>query len=139
MSFTAVRTFDTYIPASMLMQRLEEEGIKAYLKDEHTVTLGPMFSNAIGGIKLMVYNAHLEKALELIRIFEAQYLEAGACPRCGSLTVHYIAKQDPANWITGLFSWFFASYAVVIQHVYHCYECGHEFDKLPDSYPQRDN
>ena len=133
MPFTAVRSFDNYIPASMMMQRLEEEGIKAYLKDEHTVTLSPMFSNAIGGIKLMVYNDQLERAIVLISNLEKQYLEAGACPQCGSLQVQYITKQDPANWLTGLISWFFSSYAITIKQVYHCYECDHEFDNLPDN------
>lgn len=132
MPFTAVRSYDTYIPASLMMQRLEDEGIKAYLKDEHTVTLSPMFSHAVGGIKLMVYNDQLERAIELITIFEKQYLEAGACPRCGSLEVQYITKQDTANWITSIVSWFFGSYAVSLKQVYHCYQCHHEFDNLPE-------
>lgn len=132
MPFTAVRSFDTYIPASMMMQRLEEEGIKVYLKDEHTVTLSPMFSHAIGGIKLMVYNDQLERAMELISGFEKLYLEAGACPRCGSLNVQYITRQNPANWIAGIISWFFGSYAVPIKQVYHCYECTYEFETLPE-------
>ena len=31
--FVAVRSFDNYIPANMMLQRLEEEGIKAYLQE----------------------------------------------------------------------------------------------------------
>ncbi len=32
----------------------EEEGINCWLKDENTVTIDPILTNAIGGIKLMV-------------------------------------------------------------------------------------
>ena len=60
----------------MMLQRLEQEGIKAYLQDEYTVTIDPILSNAIGGIKLMVYDHQAERALELINGFEEQYRNA---------------------------------------------------------------
>ena len=53
--FIEVHSYDNYLPASIMLQRLEEEGIKVYLKDEHTVTIDPILSNAIGGVKLMVF------------------------------------------------------------------------------------
>jgi len=133
MPFTAIRSFDSYIPASMLMQRLEEEGIKVYLQDEHTVTLSPMFSNAIGGIKLMVLDDQLERATELIKKYEQDYHVAGACPKCGSLKVQYITLQNTTNWIVGIISWLFSNYAVSVKQVYHCYECNYEFENLPEN------
>ena len=70
MSFIALRSYDNYIPAHLMLQQLEEEGIKAYLQDEHSVTINPMFANAIGGIKLMVHTVQAERALEIIETIE---------------------------------------------------------------------
>jgi hypothetical protein len=55
----------------MVLQLLEEEGIRAYLQDEHSVTINPLLTNAIGGIKLMVYQEQVPRALELLEKLEA--------------------------------------------------------------------
>lgn len=71
--FVVLRTYDNYIPANMMLQRLEEEHIRAYLQDEHTVTIYPIFTNAIGGIKLMVHQEQLPRATDLVNGFESEY------------------------------------------------------------------
>lgn len=136
LSFVILRTYDTYIPASLMMQRLEAEGIKAYLQDEHTLTLGPMLSNALGGIKLMVYGDQFARATELVTAFEAEYMSAGSCPLCGSHDIQYITQTNNlSNWLTAIVSWLFTNYAVGVKQVYHCYQCHHEFDSLPEKLP----
>lgn len=134
MTFIAVRSYDNYIPANIMLQRLEGEGIRAYLQDENTVTIGPILSNVVDGIKLMVYEDQLERAIELIHAFEQSYRQAAACPRCGSLQVQYIMSQpkNPSNWFSALLSWLFDSEALPDKKVYHCYDCGYEFEELPD-------
>ena len=115
-----------------MMQRLEEEGIKTYLKDEHTVTIDPILSNVLGGIKLMVYESQVERAMELIRGFEQLYREAGACPLCHSTNVQYISDvKDMTSWFTAILTWLFGNYAVSSKNVYHCFDCGHDFTELP--------
>lgn len=117
----------------MMLQRLEEEGIKAYLKDEYTVTIDPILSNAIGGIKLMIYEDQLERATELINSFEQAYKEAVVCPQCQSTNIHYITQgNNVTNWFTALATWLFASYALSVKKVYQCSDCGYESDSLPD-------
>ena len=129
--FVAVRSYDNYIPAHIVLQRLEGEGIRAYLKDEYTVTIDPILSNALGGIKLMVYKDQLERAVHLLEGFEQTYREAGACPNCKSLNVQYISQpNNVSNWVTALATWVFGSYAITPKSVYHCYDCGHEFTEL---------
>lgn len=116
-----------------MLQRLEEEGIKAYLKDEHTVTIDPILSNAIGGIKLMVYEEQANRALELINSFEQAYTNAIACSRCKSTNVHYVTQsKDITNWFTAIVTWLFGNYALSIKKVYRCFDCGHESESLPD-------
>ena len=70
MQLIAVRSYDDYISAHIMMGRLKEESITCFLKDEHSVTIGPFLSNIIGGIKLMVPESEFEKALELLNQFE---------------------------------------------------------------------
>lgn len=66
MKFLAIYSFDNYIPAHIAMGRLKEEFINCYLQDEYSVTIDPFLSNAIGGIKLMVAETQVERALEIL-------------------------------------------------------------------------
>jgi len=70
MKLITVRSYDDYISAHIIMGRLSEENINCFLKDEHSVTIGPFLSNMIGGIKLMVPEPQVERALELLNEFE---------------------------------------------------------------------
>lgn len=134
--FVVLRTYDNYIPANMMLQRLEEEHIRAYLQDEHTVTIDPILSNAIGGIKLMVHQEQLDRALALINGFEHTYKRAIACPQCGSHNVHFVTKSsDFVNWVSAIFSWLFGNYAMSVTNVYRCFECNNEFEEMPESEP----
>lgn len=129
-----VRSYDNYIPANMMLQRLEEEGIRGYLKDEYTVTIDPILSNAIGGIKLMIHEEQVERAVELINRFEQEYKEAVVCPQCNSNNVHYITQpNNVTNWVTALVTWLFGSYAVSFKKVYKCSDCGHELTQDEDA------
>lgn len=131
MRFVQIRSFDNYIPAHIMLQRLEGEGIRAYLKDEHTVTIDPILTNAIGGIKLMVFHGQLDRALELVEEYERAYRESIPCPKCGSLNVQYISKPGNAsNFFTAILTWVFGSYAIAPKKIYHCYDCGHECSKI---------
>jgi len=131
--FVAIRSYDNYIPAHMMLQRLEEEGIKAYLQDEHTVTIDPILSNAIGGIKLMIYEEQLERAMQLVDGFEQHYKESATCRRCLSTNVHYITQPNNVkNWFTALATWLFGNYALSFKKVYKCSDCGYESESLPE-------
>jgi DNA-directed RNA polymerase subunit RPC12/RpoP len=131
MDYLLLRSFDNYINASITLARLDEEGITCYLKDEYTVTIDPILSNAIGGIKLMVLPDDFEAAKKLLSGYDKDYREAITCPQCGSHDVEYINKPGVKNWVTALVSWFFSSYAMASEQVYHCYECEFEFTDLP--------
>ena len=128
MRFVQIRSFDNYIPAHLTLQRLEAEGIKAYLKDEHTVTIDPILTNAIGGIKLMVYYGQAERAVGLIEEYEKTYRESLPCPRCHSLNVQQITKpRSTSNLFSALLTWLLGSYAIAPKKVHRCFDCGHEF------------
>lgn len=115
-----------------MLQRLEAEGIRAYLQDEHTVTIDPILSNAIGGIKLMVFEEQLPRAQELLQQFELAYKQAVVCPHCHSNNILFVTQaSNPANWISAIATWFISSYAVPVKQVYRCFDCGKEFEEIP--------
>lgn len=66
MRFILLMTYDNYIPAHIALGKLKDEFINCYLQDEYTVTIDPLLSNAIGGIKLMVAESQAERALEIL-------------------------------------------------------------------------
>jgi hypothetical protein len=48
------------------MHMLQHYDINCHLKDEYTVTIDPFLSPALGGMKLMVHESQIERALELM-------------------------------------------------------------------------
>ncbi len=72
MRFIAIRSYDNYIPAHIMMGRLSNENINCHLQNEHTASLGLFLMFPGDGIKLMVPESQLERAMELIFKFEKE-------------------------------------------------------------------
>jgi len=66
MKFIAIREFDDYITAHIVMGRLLEEDIVCHLENEYSSSLRPFRSHIFGGIKLMVPDVQAERAIELL-------------------------------------------------------------------------
>jgi putative signal transducing protein len=66
MNFVQIRAFDNYISAHITLGMLQDAGINCHLQDEYTITLDPLLSPAIGGMKLMVYPSQAQRATELL-------------------------------------------------------------------------
>lgn len=62
MEFVHIDTYVNYIDAAIIQGRLESEGINCWLRDENTVTIDPILTNAVGGIKLMVPDVQSTKS-----------------------------------------------------------------------------
>ena len=58
-----IRTFVNAVEAEMVRQLLENEGVRTYVMDEN---MGSMFHVAVGGVKLMVDDVDVEKAIEIL-------------------------------------------------------------------------
>ncbi|MFT3748661.1 MAG: DUF2007 domain-containing protein [Agriterribacter sp.] len=139
MDLVTIQSFDSYIDANIMLGKLEAEGIVCFLRDEYTVTVDPILSNAIGGIKLTVPESQAARAKELLATFDAEKRAILKCPKCGSGNVEYISNPvKSGNWLSAIISFLFGSYAVSIKKNYHCFECGYEFDDLPEA-PASDN
>lgn len=66
MKFVAIREFDDYITAHIILGRLSEENIVCHLENEYSSSLRPFRSHLFGGIRLMVPEVQAERAIELL-------------------------------------------------------------------------
>ena len=87
MNIITLRSFDNYFIASITLTKLQDAGVECFLKDEHTVTIDPILSNAIGGIKLVVNEEHAEEAKKILQQFDEEYLQSVKCPQCGAAAI----------------------------------------------------
>ncbi len=131
MNLVPVRSFDNYIEANILLGKLQNEDIPCFLRDEFTVTIDPILTNALGGIKLVVPEDQVWKARKLIEQFDRERKEQLVCPVCGSLEVEYVSNPARSgNWLSNIISYLFSGYSVSIKKAYHCFHCGNDFDDL---------
>ncbi len=132
MDLVTVKTFDNYFIANIILSRLHAEGVECYLKDEVTITIDPILTNAIGGIKLVVRKENARAVREILAGYDTDYMNAATCPECGANAFSYIAKPGVTNFLTAILTALFASYAVAPNYVYQCGNCKYETARLPD-------
>ena len=133
MELITIKTFDNYFSANIMLARLQDAGINCFLKDEFSATVNPVLNNAIGGIKLMVFEKDAEAALDLLTHFEEEYLKTVSCPQCGECDIVTLTEIIKANPIENFLSWLFRSSNVKAEHVYRCSNCGWESKTLPQT------
>ena len=117
--------------ADILCMQLEEAGIKAFIPDQNTSSIQPLYSGAIGGIRVQIHERDLEQARELLGEPRPR-VDTGIfqCPKCSSDSVEYenISKRS-AFLSLFLFNvpltWF--------KQKCTCKDCGHKWkDKNPN-------
>lgn len=130
MNFVIAAVFDNYINAHVTLGRLQEEHINCWLKDENTVTIDPILTNAVGGIKLMVAEPQIERALALMAADRQEYQQQHPCPQCGSQNIDLVSTpRKPSNWLGTITSAVLGiGSATPIDKVYHCFDCGKEYE-----------
>jgi DNA-directed RNA polymerase subunit RPC12/RpoP len=133
MEIVTIRTFDNYFSANILLTRLRYAGIQCFLKDEYTVTIDPLLSNAIGGIKLVVNKTDEAETRKILLFFDTGYTNSVTCPVCGSHDLILVPRQSAENLITAIASWLLSAYAVSAENVYKCNICKYESKELPET------
>ncbi len=115
--------------AHIVFGRFQDVGIRCWLKDENIVTINPIWTQATGGIKLMVAEDQVEEAQNLIAEFIEEKRARFRCPVCESGNIEYIStNRKPANWFSVLFGFLLTSYAIPLQ-IWHCFQCNAEFEE----------
>lgn len=65
--FVLVARFATPIEAHVLQSRLVAEGVPAIVADAHMVGANPFLSIAVGGVRVLVPESHLDRADEIVK------------------------------------------------------------------------
>ena len=107
--YTVLAVFDYSTEAQLVKSKLDSENIQSMLMDEKTVDSDPMISQAIGGVKLLINNKDLNKALSIYNdIREYVKDEKGLeidCPKCSSNKI-LVAEPQRKNLFFMLFPFF---------------------------------
>ena len=134
-TFRTIKTYDNTYELSMAKALLESEGIVCSIKDEFTIQVNPLYSNAIGGIKLQVLENQVEQALELLNNLnpstnttststETSNASDIICPNCGSNDT-LKNKISPKVFAISLLLLGFP--LPLAKRTYHCFNCSTDF------------
>src|ERR1700761_2521673 len=101
-------TFESYYDpmlAHIVRTRLEANGIQCFVADENTVGANPLYNQAIGGVKIKVFEKDIVRCREILATdgdlhtldhhgLDDETDTYVVCPYCASTNVVNIAKKD---------------------------------------------
>ncbi|WP_412466086.1 DUF2007 domain-containing protein [Pedobacter sp. KLB.chiD] len=136
-------TYYNPMEANIIKAKLEDSGFACFLADENVSTIQPLYNQAIGGVKLIVFERDVEAINALLaednsldfessdEIVDEEKSAEGktVCEKCESTNVGYGMATDKkySFWATVLA---FLTFTMPIKanKCYHCYDCGNEFE-----------
>ena len=135
MNLVTALTFDDSVSAHLVKTRLENEGIKCFIFDEHINNVMPIYGQAVGGIRIKIKEEDVLKAKQLIeewelRPFLNQSNETLTCTSCGAQELYagFKSFKTSRGWLTLAISFLFMIYPFYSKTVYRCKNCGEEMD-----------
>lgn len=122
-------TVSNAIDATLLQNRLEQEGIVSFTTNENISALLPHFDGILGnGVQIMVREDDFETAKQIL---ESQKKETRitTCPNCGSSNIGYgmRGKNRVGDKLMIFFSLITAVPMGNIRNKYYCKDCKEDF------------
>jgi len=113
--------------------KLESEGIEVFMRDNNTVDANPLYSNAIGGVKLFVNRNDYLKAKDVISQVSQFSLDDNSkllkCPNCEAEQIDMVTSiKDLKSLSVYIFSLLLGSLPFYSKHKYKCRKCNFEFN-----------
>ena len=113
--------------------KLESEGVEVYMRDNNIVDSNPLYSNAVGGIKLFVKKEDFENAQHILSEVSQFSLDENnqliKCPKCGAEQVDMVTSiKDIKSFLAFLFSVLIVFMPFYSKHKYKCQSCKFEFN-----------
>ena len=93
MQWIVIKTFSFPYEAQIAKTQLEAFGIPVYIENEHTINMDWFYSNALGGVRLLVPENYVDEAKSFLEKDFSDELEQKfgeskeCCPECGSLDI----------------------------------------------------
>lgn len=102
-----IRRFRDLPPALLAKGSLESAGIEAFFADENMVRMDWLYSNLLGGVKLLVDEANVAEANSVLNepiphAFEVDGVGEYAQPHCPRLPVEELDKMAYATFFVGV-------------------------------------
>jgi len=125
--------------AHMIQGYLSSEGIESILKDELTTQINTFYSNAVGGVKVMVSDLDFDNAQQILEkggylhpeaqqkvevVYRTKSTNTQQCPFCHS---EHIGKKKIPDVLMAVVSVLFGHIFPIFRRVNHCYDCGKEW------------
>lgn len=143
--------FETYynpIEANIVKARLIDSGVQCFLSDENTITINPLYTQALGGVKLHLFERDVETAKSILQdenvhmalddaveyndevvSLVQEEKSITACPVCGSSDIGYVqATKKRFGILTIIVSLLLMVYPFAVKKTHHCFGCGYEFE-----------
>ncbi|MFT7164881.1 MAG: putative RNA-binding Zn-ribbon protein involved in translation (DUF1610 family) [Flavobacterium sp.] len=113
--------------------KLESEGVDVFIRDNNTVDANPLYSNAIGGVKLFVNREDEKKTYSILSQISEFSLDENnqlmKCPKCGAEEIDMITSvKDIRSLILFMFSMLLVLLPFYSKHKYKCRMCNFEFN-----------
>ena len=132
MEFVQLRSYDNYLNANMQLSILKEKEINCYIKDEYTITIDPLLSPAIGGMKLMVDKRQWDLASKILDQSDNEFLQTVACPNCHQHTLNQVVLiQKPTGFLEKVKFRLLNGQEAEVKKYFQCGTCGFKLDELP--------
>lgn len=132
------QTFSDPVNAHIVKGLLDANGIDCFISDENIVSVNPLYSQAVGGVKLNVFEKDILRINSLlnagITTEETEVTEKTdssiVCPNCNSQNVAYggSVKRKFGLW-NMILPFLLMVYPFTMRKAYHCFNCDHEFKK----------
>lgn len=132
-------TFESYYDpmlAHIVRSRLEANGISCFIADENTIGANPLYNQAVGGIKIKIFERDLQRCREILAtegdLHEQDHFEIDdetntyvVCPFCASTNVSNISTDNESGLLDSFINLVnpFNS-----QKNWHCNNCQQDFE-----------
>ncbi|MEN9907712.1 MAG: hypothetical protein RLZZ540_853 [Bacteroidota bacterium] len=130
--FTLIGRYQYTSEALIYKGKLESEGIVVFIRDNAVIDANPLYSNAVGGVKLYVENKDLVSAQEILSQISKVSLDDNnqsiKCPNCKAEQVGmFTSIKDFKSLISFTFSTLLLGIPFRTKHKYRCDKCKFEF------------
>jgi hypothetical protein len=131
--FELIGTYQYSSEAIIIKGKLESEGIEVFMRDNNTVDANPLYSNAVGGVKLFVNSNDFLKAKEVISQVSKYSLDDNSkllkCPNCDAEQIDMVTSvKDLKSLTVYIFSLLLGALPFYSKHKHKCRKCNFEFN-----------
>ena len=127
------------INANIIKGLIESYGIECFLSDENIVNINALYSYAVGGVKLNVFEKDIDWITSILQSENIPFEPENygdeeksklVCPFCKSQNVSYGGSvKRKFGYADILISFTATVYPITMRKTFHCFDCDCEFKK----------